>query len=526
MTRARALRALEVSALAALLLLAAGWFWRPVADVDFWWHLAAGRHIVATGAVPAVDPTGMYDAANYWAQTVLRGQWLGQVAIYAAYAAGGFDGVAMLRAAILVACLAVAMLRMRRAGAATAPLVAVAFVLVMVLRGHLGERPQLLSFLFFGLAVLIAEIAAAPARRRALLTLPPLFLLWANCHPGAILGAVALGAWCVLGALETVWREGRLAPAALRLPAVALAGAWLATLATPNGLVSYEYLLRLESDPLRERVSEYQSPLALAGDWQLAPSLPWYFALALLALGAVAVLLWQRRLRDAGVLALLLGVSLSAYRYIPFFALYAAPLLARALGERVEASKRWAVPAAAAALLAAATLLTWGAAQGALFRGGIAAGLYPVELVRSLAASGAAGRAFNTLNWGGYLGWELAGRVTPYIDGRMMEPARVRPYTHILWMTPEGRDAFERARFDIVLIPHRNALAPAQGAYPLAAYLARHPEWRLAGRDAKGMLFLRRRPPGPARLRSPARAGRAGRRACRGTRSSRRSAGA
>ena len=56
---------LEYLALAALLVAFFGYFSVKVWDIDFWWHIAAGRNILATGTIPSVDPFGMYDAAMH-----------------------------------------------------------------------------------------------------------------------------------------------------------------------------------------------------------------------------------------------------------------------------------------------------------------------------------------------------------------------------------------------------------------------------------------------------------------------------
>ena len=66
---------LEYLALAALLTTFFGFFAVKVWDIDFWWHIAAGRDVLEKGAIPSVDPFGVYDAGNVWGQTILKSQW-------------------------------------------------------------------------------------------------------------------------------------------------------------------------------------------------------------------------------------------------------------------------------------------------------------------------------------------------------------------------------------------------------------------------------------------------------------------
>ena len=81
----RTQRLLEYSALTAVLVTVFGYFAVKVWDIDFWWHIAAGKAILANGMIPSQDPFGVYDAANIWGQTVLKSQWMGQVLLYSIY---------------------------------------------------------------------------------------------------------------------------------------------------------------------------------------------------------------------------------------------------------------------------------------------------------------------------------------------------------------------------------------------------------------------------------------------------------
>lgn len=489
-----------------LLALAAGWIAQPVADTDLWWHLSAGRHIVQTAALPVADPTGMYEirADNaYWADTVLRGQWLGQVALYLAWRAGGIDGVGALRTVLLLGALMLAVARAAApAGGAPAtpdpsgrpptrgPVGVAALLLALpaalCLQAHGGERPQLFSFALFGLLLALLEHRG----RHAPWLMVPLLALWAHLHPGVLLGASVATLWLLLDAAGARWRREPLPAPGAR--AVAVAAGWAAVVAAPAGRQAIEYLIRLEADPLKDRVIEYRSPLTLAGVVDPAV-LAAYAVLMAAALGTLAALLRRRRTAEAGTLALLAALSLSAWRYMPFLVLATLPWAARAAA---AAWPRAAVAATRPAALAlagvAAALLLHGAWQQRLYRSGLAEATQPVAMAAELARRGAQGRLFNTLAWGGYLHWTLGPRVRPFLDGRLMDPARVRAYTHMLWATPEGLAAFEAARFDLVLMPRANPLNPSQRDYPLVGWLQRHPAWRLAGDDGQALLFVRR----------------------------------
>jgi hypothetical protein len=96
---------------------------------------------------------------------------------------------------------------------------------------------------------------------------------------------------------------------------------------------------------------------------------------------------------------------------------------------------------------------------------------------------------FNTMNWGGYIIWQLQGALTVFVDGRMLDPTRIVPYTHILWATPEGKLFFDRAEFNLALVPYGNSLSGER--YPLVAYLLNHSNWKVVYQDEMGYLFAR-----------------------------------
>lgn len=475
--------------LGLLLLVCAGWYAVPLADSDFWWHIAAGRDILQRGALPDVDPFGVFPAADAIRNdTVLKGQWLGQVVLYGLYRLGGVDAVVAFRVAVLLTCIALVYGRTRLLSA-THPLALWAVLALVALNaaGFGGERPQLLSFLFAALFFVCIDLARQRRDWRWLWILPPITVLWANSHGGVILGVVLLGLWSVLGWLD------KSRPPRERLQWLAASGAvLLASLLTPNGVQTYLYLFQLEGSVLQQRTSEYTSVLQLYQlglVWQQW----WVYGYFLLAAGGLAGLLWLRRWPEAAVVAFLAAISISSYRYFAFFLFLAAPYLVLGLGRLLPAGLgHFATSRRVLALVAVVLLavLATGVVRGTVFQGGLQERAYPVTIADFVEREKLGGRAFNNLEWGGYLLWRLGGRVRPYIDGRMLDMARFPPYTHILWATPQGVQWFDRLGFQLVILPYHGRFDPQR--YKLIDHLSRRRDWRLAYRDAQGVVFVRR----------------------------------
>jgi len=151
------------------------------------------------------------------------------------------------------------------------------------------------------------------------------------------------------------------------------------------------------------------------------------------------------------------------------------------------------LPAAAihlSVLVVALALLGNGLRHGKVFQHGLQEQRFPVGAVGFIKANMLGGKMLNTLNWGGYLLWNLYGTTSLFIDGRTLDSHRVAPYTNILWATPEGLRFFEHEKFDLVLVPYASAFGGER--YPIIAYLQNQPDWQIVYQDGSGYLFARR----------------------------------
>lgn len=486
---------LTTAVVSLFFLVCAGYYAVPLWDSDFWWHIASGREILRHG-LSTVDPFGVYPAADAVRNdTVLKGQWLGQVVLYGLFAAGGVNAVVAFRVLVLLACLGLVLWRCRRLAVGWWPTALLLVLAALSIGDFGGERPQLLSFLLAGLFFLALDRAERDSRW--LFALPLLSLLWANSHGGVLLGVALLSLWTTLKLFDAASSSRQKRHWLLALVAVALA-----SLATPNGVQTYYYLFDLQGSVLQSRTSEYVSV------FQLYTLGQWWSQLWVLLFYAVAVvgcigLYWQRRWRPLAVTLFLALISASSVRYFIFFLLLASPYIALGLQQlaqrnfpRLAAGQRVPTAASLPLMVAMVAVLLWGAWRGELFRGGFYAAAYPVAIAdfmqRSLpptVAEQAPPRVFNNLEWGGYLLWRLAPRLQLYIDGRMLDAARFPPYTHMLWATAQGVSWFQRQGFQWVILPHHGRYDPQR--YGLIDYLRRQPDWRQVYGDAKGVVFRR-----------------------------------
>ncbi|MGC2166977.1 MAG: hypothetical protein WA632_13305, partial [Gallionella sp.] len=410
---------LEYVALAALLVTFFGFFAIKVWDIDFWWHIAAGRNILENGAIPNADPFGVYDANNIWGQTILKSQWLGQVILFSVFHWFDLDGIIYLRAGLLTACLALVYLRCKLSGTAGVYALLLTSLAGLAILHHTGERPQLFSFLYYSLIFLLLDAHARNGKSWLLYLIPLVMLLWSNTHGGAVLGEVALGLYGAGYLIKLRIANGRLFTAESRPMLIIVCLSAVVLVLAPNGFTTFEHIIALESNPIRDRTSEYASP------FEMGKVATFYWAFVVVAMAALPGFINATYWNLGGLVVAIGIVSLTGYRYIPFFVLMAAPYVAASLQRSFRDHRPPELLSNVAVLFVALVCLVWGFKQERVFQHGTSANRYPSGAVAFIRDSKLSGKIFNTMNWGGYLIWNLSPAITPYVDGRMLDPKRI-----------------------------------------------------------------------------------------------------
>lgn len=433
----------------------------PSGDPDSYWHLASGKWMVEHGAVLRSDVF----SSTVSGQAYSVGEWLGEIVLYLAYLAGGWAGLALLRA-LLVSVAGLFLTRAaQRTGAplvVSVPLVAWALVLSSI---TWTDRPQLFTLAGFPL-LLDLLLAARGGRTRLLFAAPPLLLVWTNLHGGYALGLALLAIF----ALDAVIAR-RAAPAFVAAAAVA----FVATFVDPGSL-GIGAAASHASAPPRFIVEEAPPDVLTPAGAVFAAFVLATLAVALRAGGSTF---------DALLLAPLLALGLSAQRQMPYFAFAATPFLARGatalLGPYLDRWRRAPPPRPAVAGLgvglAAAIAVSVATAPFAPEES-----RYPTGAVPLLRAS--AGVLLNEYDWGGFLIWRAPERPV-FIDGRLFpyEPDVLRDWEDAVALRQRWRAILDGYRVTQVL------LDPAK---PLAVAL-REEGWRVLGAERGWMLLERPR---------------------------------
>jgi hypothetical protein len=152
---------------------------------DSWFAIFGGHEIVHHG-FPGQDNLAIWSQGREWVDQ----QWLGQLALYGLYAAGGVKLALLGHAAAVVSAFVLALAFARRRGGSLRSVCWLALPTIFLLGwGSWNARAQSFAFaLFVALIWLLVADARAPSRRVWFVV--PLLVLWANVHGSAVTGAL------------------------------------------------------------------------------------------------------------------------------------------------------------------------------------------------------------------------------------------------------------------------------------------------------------------------------------------------
>jgi hypothetical protein len=507
---------------------------RLLGDAGIGWHIRTGQLIVATHAVPRVDPFSATMSGHPW----FAWEWLYDLLVGWLESVAGLNGVVLFTALVIALVFSWTFRMLLRWG--TNVLVAVVLVLLAASAAmiHFLARPHVVSWLFTVAWFWILESSEKSClasgsgspetgkvdsrRGRMLWLLPPLMLVWVNVHGGFLVGFVLLaiywfsaaGAWFRLkeDRFDDVLRKIR---AGRRVRALTLTGilSLLATLVNPYGgqlqVHIYHYL---SNRFLMDHIDEFRSPNF---HYVAQKCFAGLLLLTLLALAA--------RRRDAGrarlsqVLVVLFAVysGLYASRNIPGSSLLLILVIGPWLSEAME---RFADRRPAARRLAPMQFLRRMEAVEFSLRGH----LWPIVLVAlacwTAAHGGMLGRttlmdahfdakrfpvaAVNYLqkdylqkedvlrplagpdDWGGYFIYRLYPRVRMVVDDRhdFYGEEFLKSYLKMVHVEPGWEDFLQQSRAHSVVMPKDSALANI---------LAETASWQAIYSDDVAVVFVR-----------------------------------
>ncbi len=474
---------------AALCVFLAGF--HSVIDPDIWFHLRAGREILA-GHLPRTDTFSFPSAGNRYVDL----HWIFQAIAAIVFRVGGEPAL------VWMSCLAVlgtyAIVFRLACRHAPAPLAAVLVALgAIVASERFSPRPEILSFLWFALSVWLLQ-RHREGSRRAAWVFPVVTLLWVNSEGLFILGFLLLGA-----AILDAPRDRRLWQVLGLSVAAAFVNPWFAE----GAIHPFVLFTRIsQAMPIYSRtIAEFLGPFHDEAIHPAVVVFPYYLGAIGLALAAVGA---RPRRGELLVTAAMVYLSLTARRNLGLLPIAVTPVLARWLTQgwawpRVESrlhglpsSVRPALSVTAAGL--AFLGLGWfalGLATDRIYahaetnrRCGTAPAptAFPRGAARFLRENRIPGPLFNTFGAGAYL-ISAYPEEKVFIDGRLEvhSTAQYERYLRMLSGGPAWQQADAQYQFNATLVQYMEATE-------LMLARLRDPVWAPVFLDDNAIVLLRR----------------------------------
>lgn len=445
-----------------------------MATIDLAYQIRAGEIMLDTGRVLETELFTFTARGQPW----LNQQWGSQIVLASIFRAGGWELLAIVRAAVVAASFWLLYLacRARGAGIRQSAWLCLGALLVSIYAFH--PRPQLLAFLLF--ASTLAIVAARDRHPSYLWLIPPITLIWANVHGSFPLATVLL----VLAWIEDR-REGRHWERTTILAAIAsVAGATI----NPYGLEVWRYVVALSTNPeVRETIGEWQPPSVTTADGFLF----YASAVAVVAIAARN----HRRLGWPRLIGLLIFfvLGVTAIRGVIWWALAAPVLIADlfpAAPERRDESPLINTVLAASIVLVGIVFLPWfrptfASSANSASADGLLSYAPNAYSTRVVEAAEPGTRLFVSQLWASW--FEL---VAP--DYPVMVDPRIELFSSEIWDdyddvsrgTTDWEVIVDRWEIDVLVLSRRQQSA-------LIAVVDRAPGWHSVYEDADGALLVR-----------------------------------
>ncbi len=315
----------------------------PIPPHDFWWHMAMGREIVQTHAIPTHDSFSYTQAG----QPFYNQGWLAQVVLYGLHSLGGVPLILLVQSLVVAISYGLLlMLCIKRTGALRLSVAVLLLLVVPISFDNWNVRPQTYAFpLFVAFFVIVTQwrlgdrlhlmgrevpdLDVAPPKTY-LWMLPMLMVVWVNVHGSFVLGGVVIAFTFAAEWLRRVvwsrWGDGAALSPTTQPPLRALFGWGAATAAAmlinPRGVGVLGYVFNLlGTSAVTDLVTEWAPPTTRELSGKL------FFGFLIIS---VLILAYSRRPPDP--IDMLFAVAfawlaLGAARNVVWFGMVAAPLL-------------------------------------------------------------------------------------------------------------------------------------------------------------------------------------------------------
>jgi hypothetical protein len=478
----------------------------PITDTDIFWHLAAGREMVAQKHFLFTDPFSFTLASPQWIDL----HWLFQLIVYGLYLLGGLKAIIIFKLAV-VACVSIILcliFRSARSIFVSAFLVAILFYNARYL---VLDRPVLITMFCMALYLFLFERVRQGKNKKWLWLCVPLQILWTNSQGLYPIGLFIIGAYWIENFISSIKmkkmpsgeKQPQTGVRSMTVVFIAVCCACLANPYGPTGLtLPFTLFGRITPDAQNIyslNISENVPLFSLTGFEAGYRTAVLATAFAVLTL----FILYRKKCRIAHVLlfAGFLFLACSAVRNVLLYFMVLVPIIAAStmhldvtfkfsgLSVFTKRILSFAAVCAGLAMLAVPFVEHYSVVAAYPPDRDLSPFRFPEKITTYLKANPVQGEMFNDIRYGGYLIWNLYPGKKVFIDGRLVirPPRFFADYLAIEenpGLFPSVSDKFNITQ---VILPS----AIFDRSLKLIKWLYESNQWHLEYTDGTSLLFVR-----------------------------------
>jgi hypothetical protein len=482
-------------------------------DDDFFWHLAIGRWIVEHHRIPSHDPFSAGVPNQPWSPL----EWLWDVCTYLLYSWTGSYYVLQflpLCAALLIFTLVILLLK--RLHLSPVIITVVWIIALGIISDRLTPRPHLMTLVGLAIVVFVYFLFRYVQSEKIffLYYLPPLFLLWANTHPGVVSGLILLGSILTAETMMAMRKKNFAVIGAAIQPldrrrltnvAVVAVVSFVCTLANPRGVMLYADIYSHTQLKLLSVIKEWIPPFDISDSSGILILYKVFVVLGLLTLWYS----WKRKdFLQAFLLVVFVAYSLRAVRFVGDFAVVAATGISLGMQHlftsvipvlhNITVSRGITL-----VLLVVILFFAWSIANGTFYSTifhypkefglGFDSSYFPLKMIDFLRTNKITGKVFNDLDVGGLLLWYFPSQKN-FIDSRNLSDELGKTYYGILTKQSGFEDKLKK--FDFIIFRLVDIITNPVGMHQsLISYCSTHrEEWKLVYWDDLAFVYVKNIP--------------------------------
>ena len=462
-------------------------------DCDTGYHIRAGEYIIETHSVPKHDIFSFTNPPLPWTAH----EWLSEVIMAVIHGKFGLTGVVIFFSLVIAAIYYVLFRILKSSQAGILVSVAVALLVIGSSQLHWLARPHIFSLLLTLLWYYVLD-RYEYHEQNYLYLLPAVMLLWVNLHGGFIIAFVLTGIYLAgnfLKFLVAAPVEEEKYARKTRSFGLLTGACLLVSLINPRGYHLLLFPFRLASNRfIMDNVHEF-----------LSPNFHEPMTFTYLLLFMIAVLAVSRKritLIELTLLLLFTYMSLYSARYIPIFAIIAAPVLVKQAGLFLKESEgRTAgflkgMSRRVSSLDSSARGFFWPAAAVAavlliFFAGKISyhfdQKIKPVAAVEFLKKEHLQGNMFDNDEFGDYIIYAAWPEYKVFFDGRsdMYGVERMKEYFKVIRIETGWEDVLKKHKINWIIYDAKSVLS---------RFLLGRDDWKLIYADKVADIFVKNVP--------------------------------